>query len=528
MKCDKNERNETIVDCCYMHVNFIIDLVEKWKDGRYMNIQNKPIYPDDRRIELTAYIGPRRAGKRSFNGVYGENPRDTKEGYPSFITDDVFEIYKNAGFSFLMPEGDAFYQRRVTPDGIVKETDFKKSDLYTYMKMAKKHGLKVYPAIEELFHEIAHSKRDFGQEEKKLIKKFVEELQEHFPDTFQGIMLTDEPSHYEMERIGEILDYLRSDEMKQIKPEIDVFSSMLPMYTELRRYHPDCTEIVGTRKQRKEVYQYYLELCGKTMGEFCCDYYALGSDGFLSPTTYQNLEMMAEFGKKKNIPISITLLSNRMDTQYNPKTGHGKGVYRIPSYEDIRWQVYSALAFGVRRIAYYTFWQHYSESNGECYPKAMINYEPSEEKGYRKTEIYYAVAEVNREILAIDHIFLRFRWQGCKVIRKSREHNIRLVKAGYEDSMLEKANATRDLLVGYFQNPEDGVKSYWVVNAKNPYHYEVNDVELTFHDCDRVVYYRKGKEYDAALNCGKFTIRLGTGEGIFVIPYNSTLQNCKD
>ena len=63
------------------------------------------------------------------------------------------------------------------------------------------------------------------------------------------------------------------------------------------------------------------------------------------------------------------------------------------------------------------------------------------------------------------------------------------------------------------------MKGYWVVNAKNPYHYEVNDVELTFKDADSIVYYRKGKAYDTGLENGKFTIRLGTGEGIFVIPH---------
>ena len=104
---------------------------------------NKPQFPDDRRIEMTAYMGPRRAGKRMFFGKYGENPRDPKEGYPSFFTDAVFELYKNAGFSFLMPEGDAYFGNVITPDGFVKESDFKKSDLYTYMKMAEKHGLDV-------------------------------------------------------------------------------------------------------------------------------------------------------------------------------------------------------------------------------------------------------------------------------------------------------------------------------------------------------------------------------------------------
>ena len=84
---------------------------------------------------------------------------------------------------------------------------------------------------------------------------------------------------------------------------------------------------------------------------------------------------------------------------------------------------------------------------------------------------------------------------------------------------LSYAEASRDALIGYFINPEDDVEGYWIVNAKNPYHYEVNDVELVFEGTKRLVYYRKGKEKDVPLKNGRFQIRLGTGEGIFVIPY---------
>ena len=479
----------------------------------------KPCYPDDRHIELTAYIGPRRAGKRYFNRIYGANPRDLKEGYPGFITDEVFELYKNAGFSFLMPEGDAFYQRRMTAEGPVEETDFEKSDLYTYMKMAQKHGLHVYPAIEEVFHELAHNKRDFGEEEKTLIRTFIETLQTCFPDTFQGIMLTDEPLGKDLPYVREIVSYLRSEDIRTIKPDLDIFASMVPMYAGTYCYAISDSEKTDTEAERMERYSDYMHQCAEVFGEFCYDYYALACNGFLSPACYRNMELAAEMGKEKGIPVSITLQSCRMDTGYNPETGHGREVYRIPSYEDMRWQVYSSLAFGMRRIAYYTFWQHYSEGSSEVYPKAMLNYEPSEEKGYRKTEIYDAVAEVNHEILAFDHVFLRFRWQGCRVIRKSREHNIRRVKGGYEGGSLSYAEASRDTLIGCFINPEDNAEGYWIVNAKNPYHYEVNDVELVFEGAERLLYYRKGKEQDVPLENGRFQIRLGTGEGIFAIPY---------
>lgn len=484
---------------------------------------NKPQFPDDRRIEMTAYMGPRRAGKRMFFGKYGENPRDPKEGYPSFFTDDVFELYKNAGFSFLMPEGDAYFGNVITPDGFVKESDFEKSDLYTYMKMAEKHGLDVYPAADEIFGRMTHEDGPFGEEEKAIVRNFVTTVQEYCPKSFKGIMLTDEPKHYAVGRMKKIVEYLYSDEIVAIKPDIKFFSSMLPMYASIEAFHPDYAHAEGGKvtfdEERERAYQHYIDICADALGEFGMDYYALGRDGWLSPVFYRNLEMMAESGRQGNYPISVTLLSCHMDTKYEPKTGRGVTIFRAPSYEDMCWQVYSALAFGVQSIGYFTFWQHYSESHYEVFRKAMINYDPSSETGYRKTEIYDAVAEVNRQILAIDHIFLRYQWVGCKVVRVSRDRNIRTVKGGYEGGLIQDVKASKDTLIGCFVNPEDQSEGYWLVNADNPYRYEMNDVEIAFEGATKLVYYRQGKEYEASLENGRFTIRLGVGEGIFMIPY---------
>lgn len=489
-----------------------------------MLASTKPFYPDDRSMDMTAYMGPRRAGKRRFNCEYGANPRDPKDGYPTFFTDEVFRIYKEAGLNFLMPEADAYFGENITEKGLAPEPDFEKSDLYQYMMLAKKHGLIVYPTSGNIFGAMTHEDGDFGEKEKEEFRLLISTLQEYFPETFGGIMLTDEPSYYSLGRIKKMVEYLKSDEIRKIKPDLNLYASMLPMYTYLSAYNPNYTDekynqTIKFDDERKEAYSYYIDLCADAMGEFCMDYYSLGRDGWLSPAFYQNMELMAQHAKRGGYPTSITLLSNRMDTQYNPKTGRGKTAYRTPSYEDMRFQVYSALAFGVQRIGYYTFWQHYSESNAEMYPKAMINYEPSEECGYRKTEIYYSVKEINEEVHSIDHIFMRYKWQGCKVVRTSRDRNIRLVEGGYEDSCLKDMKASRDLLVGCFENPEDSNKGYWVVNAQNPYRYEMNEVELTFEGATNLVYYRKGRECEEKLIDGKFRIRLGVGEGIFVIPY---------
>ena len=486
---------------------------------------DKSTYPDDRRIEMTAYIGPRRAGKHVYNDKYGMYPLDPKEGYPSFITDEVFELYKDAGLNFLMPEEDAFYKERITKEGFVEEPDFEKSDLYTYMKMAEKHGLTVYPAIREVFSHIAREKGEFGEDEKSILKDFVETIQAYFPDTFRGIMLTDEPEYFALPRIKKIMSYLRSDEIKKIKPNMDIFTSMLPIYGTMKSFHSDYSDDKYKRLRydevRKNAYKYYMEQCSDAVGEFSFDYYALIYENQLTPGFYLNMEMAAEHCKKEGYPFAITLQSFRMDVNYNEKTGRSLQVYRTPHYEDMRWQVYSALAFGVQRIGYYTFWSHYGLRSHTVQQNAMVVFDPSDEKGYRTTEIYDAVKKVNHEILAFDHVFLRFKWLGCRVVRTSRDRNIRLVQGGYKGGSLVSETATRDLLIGCMENPEDGKEGYWIVNAENPFRNQINDVEIVFKDATSVTYYRKGKAYDMTLDGGKFSIRLGVGEGIFVLPHQS-------
>ena len=486
-----------------------------------MHNTGRPCYQDDRCIEMTAYMGPRRGGKRNFNENHS-NPRDPKEGYPSFLTEQVFQDYKDAGFTFLIPEGDAFFGTRLTSEGFAEEADFKKSDLYRYFKEAEKHGLFVYPSNKILLDKIARKPGPLTDEEKEIIGRFVTTVKSHFPKLCKGVLLTDEPGIEAADHIREIVGYI-----KELEPEMDVFTSMLPMYGCVGSYHfkyddEQYKNVPITLEMRGEAYQNYIDTYGQILGEFAYDYYPMhtGSKDYLQPTFYMNLEMAAKSGLAKGFPIAITLQAFRMDANYQPEVGRGDEIYRLPTYEDIRYQVYSALAFGVKRIGYFTFWQHYNESHAEVFPMSMVVYDEAEECGYRKTSIYYDVQKVNRQIRMFDHVFLRFQWKGCRVVCKSDDENMKYVCGGYEEGMLKEVSSTRDTLVGCFENPEDGREGYWVVNAHNPYFYEWNEVSVRFEGATHIQYYRAGKEYCMELDKdGNFDIRLGVGEGIFVIPY---------
>jgi len=481
----------------------------------------KPQYADDRRLEMTAYMGPRRAGKRKFNEEYG-NPRDPEAGFPEFWTDEVFEAYKAAGLTFLIPEGDAFYGTRVAENGVVGEENFEKSDLYRFLKIAEKHGLPVYPSQAELMYVMARRDTEMTEDEKKMIADMVATLKKHFPNTVKGLLLTDEPMMKHRVGLESCTKYIQ-----ELAPEWDIFISMLPIYGTAEMFgadmnDPQFKDREVTLKMKEAEYQKYVAAYGGLLHEFSFDYYAHNCDAgpeTLSPTFFRNLELAAEGGKKGGFPMSATLQAFRMDRGYDPDTGKGQPVFRETTYEDVRWQVYSALAFGARRLGYFTFWQHYNESQYEVFPTAMVVYDEAEEAGWRKTGIYYDVKKVNEQVHACDHVFLRFDWKGCRTVVKSNDENIRLVEGGCTAGSLGDVTATRDTLIGCFENPEDGRDGYWLVNAHNPYFYEWSTVEATFADADRVVYYRAGKEYDRPLENGVFRIRLGAGEGVFVIPY---------
>lgn len=485
-----------------------------------MTKQGKTNYADDRRIEITAYMGPRRAGKRKFNEAYG-NPRDNAEGYASFWTDEVFADYKAAGMTFLIPEGDAFYGTKIAENGVVGETEFEKSDLFHFLQIAERHGLPVYPSQAELMYVMARGEQSLTEADRDLITDMIRTLRERFPHTVKGILLTDEPFLKHARGMTECVELIR-----RAAPEWDIFASMLPLYGHISMFDDAYTDDKykdGVSNEEKEAhYRAYIRTYGRLLGEFSFDYYALNRDAgdeALAGTFYRNLELAAHSGKEHGFPISATLQACRMDRKFDPNTGKAQPVFREVTYEDVRWQAYSALAFGARRLGWFTFWQHYNESVHETFPTAMVVYDEAEPNGYRKTAIYEAVKKVNAQIAACDHVFLRFDWQGCRTVNVSNDENIRLVDGGFADGCLLEVTATRDTLVGCFENAADGRHGYWAVNAHNPYYYEWNEVELQFADATHVQYWRNGREYTAPLANGRFHIRLGAGEGVFVIPF---------
>jgi len=142
-----------------------------------------------------------------------------------------------------------------------------------------------------------------------------------------GYYVIDEPSASSFLRVGDVCDYLLGKDPKHI-PYVNLF----PTYASRQQ--------LGTSTYETYVDQYCRIVHPKIISY---DHYALMNDGSLRGDYFENLEIIRRQGIKHHIPFNYILLS----------IPHGP--YRDPSEADLRWQVYTALAYGARGIMYFTY-----------------------------------------------------------------------------------------------------------------------------------------------------------------------------
>ena len=101
---------------------------------------------------------------------------------------------------------------------------------------------------------------------------------------------------------------------------------------------------------------------------------------------YENLEIISAAAKAKNIPFWAFALS----------TAHG--IYPVPTLAQLRFQVYSNLAYGAQGIQYFTYWLPSDGSND--YHDAPIDADGN------RTATWYLVQSMNAEIKGLSKVFL--------------------------------------------------------------------------------------------------------------------------
>ena len=107
---------------------------------------------------------------------------------------------------------------------------------------------------------------------------------------------------------------------------------------------------------------------------------------------FMNLECLRSKAIQHNLPMNSIILDIK----------HWK--YRDPSDDDIRWQVYTSLAYGAKGILYFTY--AVPGGNDFDWNDALLDKEGN------KTRRYYAAKKINHEILAMGDTLMSLRSVG--------------------------------------------------------------------------------------------------------------------
>jgi hypothetical protein len=230
----------------------------------------------------------------------------------------------------------------------------------------------------------------------------------------------------------------------------------------------------------------------------------------ISATHLLNLEIMANYCKEYDLELRSFLWAKTQSTGHRALIGAN----------DLRFQAYANLAFGVTEMLYYTYFNYYAPGEDGC--NSLIDCQTG-----KRTKAYYWAKEVNNEIHSFEKAYLNFEWVGTMYLDAGvATQQLALLETSLSShNRLTNMQSNADVLVGVFTDA-DGVNGatdgFVVMNYSDPYYSnkgEMDNVVLTFNEATHVLVYKDGKQYVAELTDGKLSIYLEAGEGIFVVPF---------
>ncbi len=494
-----------------------------------------PVYLDDEEIQLGAYKGPRAISE---DRRYDDDGNQLTDGVDytrtGFLTDEMFKWYADAGLNTLISEGDAPFNSE--GDYGMKAAAGYWTNLVSYMNLANKYDLDVYvlsgATTAYLRNNTVQTATNSGTEENVEIS--TEDMQndlremltgvgsESHPtygllsfDNFKGIMLADELIEEYLPNYLTVNQYLAT-----IAPDIEVTSAALSAKAEgdedliTTNYENYATKYAQYSMNKDFLYDFYpyqgdAEESGFLMGK---EYDYDPANAKTDSTWLDKLEGSAVRAANGGWTTGIAIQSYAMNHHILHK------VWRSPSEKrDIGFQVYTALAYGMKSFNYFTYWEHdRQDSEGEVHTDSMVYIDSNNQP--QRTDIYYAVQAVNKEITQFDHVYLDYDWQSTINIGSSDLFGS-LTQGS--SSRIASSSATEEAIIGCMYDDQKDLDGFWIVNATIPEDNLSNTVTVKFNNATRAMVFNPATgTYGDIINLTNqtYTANLASGEGQFVIP----------
>lgn len=474
--------------------------VDKTETGAYT-----PVYLDDTEITLAAYRGP---------GT------------------DGFALYKAAGFNTLIADGaDDSVSFSSEGEHIMGAGSGAWTNVKSYMDAAKDTGLNVYMASEALnayLKNVQATKMDQSASftvtddlmQQDLTQMLVGTGTTHAGigladyDNFKGIMFADELDYTSLSYYTTAAQF-----MKSINPDLETFGSFESYGSDIGTddYELFATAFAGASTQKSFTYDYYpyyggveKEWLGFGNGGYTYNY----DEKFASWQTdwLSKLERVAGYGKKGDFDTGITLQSSSW------KNTADKVIFANPDTKaEIGYQVYTALAYGMKSINYFLYCEPKTAIKGEEYVGALVM--RNDDGTTSTTATYDSAKEVNTEIKKFDHVFLDYDW--VSTIKLGSSTQLTGLAGGSSDRISNSSVSAGSAIIGCMYDSEKALDGFWIVNATAPTDNTTSTVNVTFNNATRAMVYNPAAgDYGklVSLTAGAYTATLASGAGQFIIP----------
>jgi hypothetical protein len=305
--------------------------------------------------------------------------------------------------------------------------------------------------------------------------------------------MSDEPSADDFDMLGRLHTFFKNE-----YPGKEFYVNLFPTYANISQTKTD---------NYGDYLDQYIEKVNPDFLSY--DHYCMMQDGYgnkkLTEDVLWNLEMVANRCKAAGIPMYTFVQAMSYDL-----------ATRVPNEAEIRFQVLTQMAYGSRSLQYFCYWTPLEFTMGS---PAMITVDGE------KTDIYYAVKNVNAEIRAWDEAYLEFTWEGTLPIVGTNNDPETIVKqfAMMETPLTEVAaiasyEATENTIIGTFKG-NDERDAFLIQNFTDPAESKTDDVSVTFNNATHALVYHGTEKSVVELQGGTYDVSIAPGDGVFVIPY---------
>ena len=274
------------------------------------------------------------------------------------------------------------------------------------------------------------------------IRKGIRDTVEYFGHhpAIAGYLLQDEPNTSRFPILA-----IAADEIKKADPGMRPYINLLPNYAS--------PEQLGAPTWKDYARQYMDAVKAPILGY---DFYALFEDPNepLRPRYWTQLAECREVALESGVPMEVCLLS----------VGHL--LYRIPTEDDLFFEVYSALLYGAKGILYFTY-----------FDPMLTNYRHSPLDSYgNRTETWYAMRAVNNSVKCLAPILNRLESTAVYHFQPTAPME-RADAPGPDSLIMGVSQPNQSLAIGEFRDRENGDIYIMVLNKDLKLSTHINDLQ---------------------------------------------------